>query len=165
MYVGKQSMQGFIFDVYELPYDVDKCLDAAFAKGISLEMELKSLVLVTSKGLYVLHLPGNKWVNIRAVKRELSVKEVVIPIKMDSDSKKRDVERLDQDNKLSSLDIVYGTVCPFLDNIWFLPHLISQDIFKQKKVSTNNGKLNQYFFFNPMILKQHPNHVLGDFSK
>ena len=158
-------MQGFEFSVYELPHDVTSCEDAAVSKGISLGEELKSLVLITNKGLRVLHLPGDKMVNARAVKITLSVKEVIVPVKIDSDLKKLDVKRLDPENKLASLNIIYGTVCPFLDQIWSLPHLISQELLEINKVSTNNGQLNQYIYFNPKILTNHPNHIVGDFSK
>ena len=57
-----------VLKVYSLSCSVITCKEAASAKKIPLKNELKSLVLTTSNGLYLLHLPGDKKANLRTVK-------------------------------------------------------------------------------------------------
>jgi prolyl-tRNA editing enzyme YbaK/EbsC (Cys-tRNA(Pro) deacylase) len=51
------------------------CKDAAAARGLPLTHELKSIILKTSHRILVVHVPGNKYVSLRAVKRALGSKQ------------------------------------------------------------------------------------------
>ncbi|MCL2436362.1 MAG: YbaK/EbsC family protein [Lentimicrobiaceae bacterium] len=137
------------FHTFKLHHDVISCSEAAVAKGIPLENELKSLILTTSKGLYVLNIPGNENASLRSVKNALDVDEALLA----------NIEQL------STLQVQPGTVCPFLPQLWCLPQLISKDILKLSFVSTNNGTKNQYIIFCPKLLLQSERHIIGCFSK
>jgi len=137
------------FHVFKLQHDVVSCSQAAIAKGIPLENELKSLILTTSKGLYVLNIPGNENASLRSVKNTLDVNEALLA----------NIEQL------NTLQVQPGTVCPFLPQLWCLPQLISKDILKLSFVSTNNGNKNEYIIFCPKLLLQSERHIIGCFSK
>jgi len=168
-YIKTINMQGRKFHLYQLPHNVYSCFDAYMHKRDILKsqaQELKSIVLITDKGLHVIHLPGDKLVNIGAVRKALNAQEVIVPINPNDPKKKSDIRRLDPEDKLSELKIKYGTVCPFLDKIWKLPQLISEDVFEMQTVSTNSGKHDQCIFFDPQYLKDNPNIVcIGELSK
>ena len=136
------------FQVFKLNYDVISCSQAAHAKGIPLENELKSLILTTSKGVYVLNIPGNKKASLRSVKNALDVDEAFLA----------------NTEQLKGLQIQSGTVCPFLPQLWCLPQLISKDILQLSFVSTNNGTRNQYIIFCPKLLLKSERHIIGVFS-
>lgn len=145
------KLQEFTFPIYDLNYNVYSCEDAATAKGISLNEELKTLILKQSNGsLCALHLPGNKNANFKAIKKSLKINDIFLA---------------DKDKDLKKLGTTHGAVCPFIDNIWNLSNLISIDILNLDQVSTNSGKLNSYIFFSPKLLLQNPNKILGEFSK
>jgi len=140
---------GLNYEIKSLKHNVVSCLEASTAKGLPLQNELKSLILSTSSYICVVHLPGNKNVNLRSIKRKLNVNEVYLA--------SRDI--------LASLDVPPGTVCPFVDSIWKLPQLVSEDLIDLQFVSTNAGELNRYIVFNPQVILQNPNVVTGIFSK
>jgi len=81
-----------------LSSNVITCEYAAKVKGIPLRNELKTLILTTDKGLYVLNLPGNMYADFRAVKRYLGVNEACLASLED----------------LKKLGFQKGTVCPAL---------------------------------------------------
>jgi len=155
------SMQGISFEFEQLPFNVYSCEDAATAKGISLHEELKSLVLrivpqnekATLNDLCILHLPGDKMADLRAVKRD---------IKKHFNS---DEAYLAYDTDLKLLGVAHGAVCPFLDKIWELTHLISEDLLDIKRVSTNSGRFNSCIYFHPNTLLKSPRYIIGNYSK
>lgn len=117
-------------------HDVVTCSEAAAARGISLERELKTLILETSIGLVAAHLRGNRRVDLRKVKRSLRVKQA----------------RLAPPSELDRLGLSPGTVCAVLDPVWGLRHLISPDVLASGAVATNDGTRTGYFFFDPMLI-------------
>lgn len=134
---------------HQLNYQVVSCEEAATAKGIPLVNELKSLVLETSNGLYIVHIPGNKYLDLRKVKKFINTKDACLASK----------------EVLASLGMQPGTVTPFNNNIWNLRQLVSEEILSLKFVSTNNGKLNEYIRFTPTLLLEIPNIYVGNFSR
>jgi prolyl-tRNA editing enzyme YbaK/EbsC (Cys-tRNA(Pro) deacylase) len=137
------------FDVFDLPIEVITCIEAAKAKGIPLENELKSLVLSTSDGLCLLNITGRQKASLRKVKNILRVDEAFLA-----------------DNKtLSSLEIKPGTVCPFLPQLWKLPQLISEDLLRLDFVSTNNGTRKGYIYFAPKLLLNAENYIIDKFAQ
>ena len=120
----------------ELNFDVITCQEAAKAKGIPLENELKSLIITTSNGLYLLHIPGNKNADWRKVKKHLGVKEACLASK----------------EILTSLGVSPGRVCPFANDLWNLPQLITTELLQINRVTTNNGEFNKYIEFNANVL-------------
>jgi prolyl-tRNA editing enzyme YbaK/EbsC (Cys-tRNA(Pro) deacylase) len=137
------------FKTFKLHYDVISCSQAAYAKGIPLKNELKSLILTTNKGLYVLNISGDENASLRSVKNVLNVDEAFLA----------NIEQLNE------LQVQPGTICPFLPQLWCLPQLISKDVLKLSFVSTNNGTRNQYIVFHPKLLLQSERHIIGCFSK
>jgi prolyl-tRNA editing enzyme YbaK/EbsC (Cys-tRNA(Pro) deacylase) len=133
----------------KLDHNVISCKEAAKAKNIPLGNELKSLVLTTSNGLYLLHMPGNKDADLRKVKRQLGVKEACLASK----------------ETLKSIGVKPGTVCPFLEKLWDLPQLISSELSNINKMSTNNGEQNKYIEFHTSTLFKHPKAKIGIFTK
>jgi len=139
----------FEYKIKSLTHDVFSCLDAASAKEISLRNELKSLVLMTDKGMYVLNITGNMYADLRAVKKFLGAQEAYMA---------------SADN-LKCLGVQKGTVSPVIDELWRLPQLVSEEVLALDFVSTNNGKLNEYIIFEPTeLLKHHELHI-GKFAK
>jgi len=123
----------------KLRKNVVSCRQAANAKKISLENELKSLVLETGKGLYLLHLPGDKYVDFRAVRNYLKTKRVQLACR----------------DTLEALGCEPGTVNPFSnEQLKSLPHLISNEVFEKNMLSTNyGGTLRVYIEFHPELLE------------
>jgi prolyl-tRNA editing enzyme YbaK/EbsC (Cys-tRNA(Pro) deacylase) len=124
--------------VFDLPAPVVSCEDAADAKGIALERELKSLVLETDAGFVVAHMPGTYRISLRAVKRALSAAQA----------------RLATQEALERFGTSPGTVCPFLRSLWSLPQLIDPRLFLLRWVSTNAGDRKQYVVFDPILLSR-----------
>lgn len=144
-----EEIKELISSPQKLNHQVVSCGEAATAKGIPLVNELKSLILETSKGLYIVHIPGNKYLDLRKVKTFINTNEAYLASK----------------EVLTSLEVQPGTVTPFSNNIWNLRQLISEEILNLKFVSTNNGKLDEYISFPPTLLLKIPNVYVGNFSR
>jgi prolyl-tRNA editing enzyme YbaK/EbsC (Cys-tRNA(Pro) deacylase) len=138
-----------LFQTYQLSQDVISCIQAARFKEIPLKNELKSLILTTSKGLCVLHLPGDATAALRKVKRAISVDEACLA----------------STEQLCALNLRPGTVCPFLPQLWHLPQVITEEILHLPFISTNNGTRNHYIVFPPELLLHSEQHVVGCFTK
>jgi prolyl-tRNA editing enzyme YbaK/EbsC (Cys-tRNA(Pro) deacylase) len=143
------SLNELNMKIYYLSRNVISCEEAAREKHIPLKNELKSMVLTTSDGLAVIHIPGDKMVDLRKIKRFLAVREAYLASK----------------EILTQLGIQPGTVSPLVDNIWNLKQLISKEIMSLSFVSTNTGDLNRYVIFHPKTLLLNPNIEIGEFSK
>jgi len=129
--------------------EIITCKQASQAKNILLKNELKSLLLKTSIGFYVVHLSGSSTLNNRKVKQFLSCKEASLASK----------------SELNRFGLSPGTVCAIINPIWELPHLFSNEIFNLNFVSTNNGTKSGYLVFNPNVLLLSKNHKIGDFTR
>lgn len=116
---------------YALDKPVVHCKEAANAKGISLENELKTLLLTTPKGFVALHLPGDAEASLRKVKNALETREA-------------SMASLEQ---LATLGLRPGTVCAIKDPIWSLPHLISKRVLQADTISTNSGTQRAFIDF------------------
>ena len=134
----KISIRGFDVEVGKLTKNVISCKQAATAKKISLENELKSLLLDTGKGLFMLHLPGDKRADFRAIRQYLKTKRV----------------QLANLSALNNLQCEPGTVNPFSnEGLQNLPHLISKELFEKNMLSTNyGGTLSVFIKFHPELL-------------
>ena len=137
------------YPVQILQREVVSCEEASLAKGIPLTNELKSLVLTTNKGYYVVHIPGDMMVDLRKIKNYLTVNEAFLASKDD----------------LKKLGVQPGTVSPFVEAIWNLPHLISSDLLLLDFVSTNIGELNKFMNFPPSELLENPCIRIGNFCR
>ena len=140
---------GLRLEVFQLAEPVVTCAEAAAAKCIALEHELKTLVLWTTLGYAALHVPGDAEASLRAVKRRLEVPEA----------------RLATPEELSSLGLSDGTVSAVLDPVWNMPHLISKRVLTLAFVSTNNGTLTGFFRFAPALLLEAVSVTRGSFER
>lgn len=131
----------------KLSKEVITCIEASSAKEFSLKNELKSLLLKTSKGFYVVHLAGNKKVSNRKIKIFLKCKEASMATR----------------DELNSFGLIPGTVCAIINPIWELPHLISEEIFNLDFISTNDGTRTGYYIFSPEVLLLSNNKWIGNF--
>jgi len=134
---------------FGLSCDVVSCKDAAEAKGFPLQRELKSLILKVDTGLIVAHLSGSESLSLRQVKRHLKSEEA----------------RLATLDEIKPLGVEAGTISPFLPNLWKLPHLIDVDLLEFSWVSTNNGTLNGYIVFDPILLCRARTSYVGEFRR
>ena len=134
---------------FSLNESVVSCKEASAAKNIPLNNELKSLILKTSIGLYLLNIPGNKKANLRLVKKTINASEAYLADK----------------ETLEKLQVSAGTVTPLLKQIWELPQLLSSDVLLLKYISTNAGVHNKYIIFEPSLFLTHPNIIIGTFTK
>jgi prolyl-tRNA editing enzyme YbaK/EbsC (Cys-tRNA(Pro) deacylase) len=139
---------GETLTTYLLDNEVISCSEAAAAKNVPLQNELKTLILQTTGGLYAVHLRGNHRLSLRAVKRFLHVKEA----------------RLLSIQEMGSIGLTPGTVCPFLLPVWNMKQLLSSTLLDLKFATTNNGTLDGYFIFHPELLLKVPHVELGDFE-
>lgn len=133
---------------YTLANPVVKCDEAASAKGIPLENELKTLLLATQKGFVALHLPGNADASFRSVKNALEIREACLATP----------------NELASFGLRPGTVCALKDPVWSLPHLISKRVLQMDMISTNNGTQRGFYRFHPSVLLEADSVMLGEFE-
>ncbi|QUY43493.1 TIR domain-containing protein [Acaryochloris marina] len=140
---------GDTFEIYDLDHDVITCEQAAEAKAIPLQNELKTIVTKTSNGIIALHLRGDRQIYWRAVKNILDVKEAEMLSKED----------------LAKLHLSDGTVSAILDPVWSMAHLISREVIQLDFVSTNNSTRRQYFRFDPLVLLSTAKHMIGSFEK
>jgi|GEM_PF-1435971 len=127
--------------------EVITCRSAAKVRDHELHSELKSLILETSQGLCVVHVPGDCTVSLRKVKSYLGTDEAHIA----------------DPEQLLDLNLGPGTVCAVLDPVWSMRHLIDQRVFDIPEVVTNNGTRNGYFTFDPNELRSAQKVGIGDF--
>jgi prolyl-tRNA editing enzyme YbaK/EbsC (Cys-tRNA(Pro) deacylase) len=129
-------------------HDVLDCVNAARARNVPLIHELKHLLLETGAGYHMVHLTGNVRLSLREVKRHLGRKEA----------------RLADLAKFPDARLRRGTVCPFLEPLWPLPHLVDQAVLQMPWMTTNDGTTRGYVKFDPEILSMAPNCAVGNFS-
>lgn len=134
---------------FTLQRDVVSCQEAAEAKGIPLERELKSLILKVDDDLAIVHIRGDRRLSLRRVKKALHAAEA----------------RLADPSALACLDVVPGTVAPFGKALWDLPHLISDRVLELTWVSTNSGSSNGYVIFDPVVLLRARQAIPGSFEE
>jgi prolyl-tRNA editing enzyme YbaK/EbsC (Cys-tRNA(Pro) deacylase) len=134
--------------VFKLSHDVITCEEAAKAKGIPLENELKTLVITTGARTYALHLPGDKKASLRKVKQFLGTEQACLISPRD----------------LAEMGLSPGTVSPVIDPVWSLSHLVSARILDLPYVSTNGGTRREYFKFDPKILLNAREVAVGEFE-
>ncbi|HUP60251.1 MAG TPA: TIR domain-containing protein [Thermoanaerobaculia bacterium] len=135
--------------VYALASPVVSCEEAAAAKGIPLDNELKTLILTTKRGYVALHILGNGEASLRAVKNAMDAREASLaPLAA-----------------LSALGLQPGTVCAVKDPVWSLPHLITRRVFSKDMVSTNNGTHRGFYRFHPSVLLEADSVMVGDFER
>lgn len=119
---------------------VTTCEQAAALKGIPLAHELKTLVVRTGKGLVLCHLPGDRQLSLRKVKRLLHAEEAHLATTIE----------------LASLDVEPGTVCPFRPALQALPAFLDPSVLDYPAVSTNDGTRLGAVFFAPALLLDNP---------
>jgi len=135
--------------VYTLDSPVVSCEEAAAAKGIPLDNELKTLILDTTRGLVALHLLGDGEASLRAVKNAMGVKQAFLA----------------EASTLAEIGLQPGTVCAVKDPVWSMPHLITRRILSKDMVSTNNGTHRGFYRFHPTVLLEADSVTLGDFEQ
>ena len=136
--------------VHQLGNEMFTLEQAAKAKGIDLANELKTIILMTSRGFVALHLRGDREPDLTKVKNYLEVTEAY-PLSADK-------------LKEPPLNLTPGTASAVLEPVWSLPHLISLSLLALDKVSTNAGTLNSCYYFPPQILLGAKPHATGDFD-
>ena len=125
------------------------CREAASARGVPLQNELKTLITETPGGLVAAHMTGDSELALRALKDVLEI----------------DQAQLASSQTLRDLGLSPGTVCAVLNPIWSLPHLIDRAVLKLPFVTTNNGTTTGYFRFNPGILLSASSATVADISR
>ena len=119
-----------------LARQVVTCREAAAARGVPLQNELKTLIIETPGGLVAAHVTGDSEIALRAVKDLLEI----------------DQAQLASPQTLRNLDLSPGTISAVLNPVWSLPHLVDRAVLKLSFVTTNNGTTTGYFRFSPSIL-------------
>ena len=148
--VRKSSKPPFVnLKEYKLDKPVVTCMEAAQAKGIRLENELKTLLLQTSNGLVAVELPGDARVSLRKIKDALEVKNA----------------HLATPETLAELGLKAGIVSAVRAPVWDMPHLISKRLLNLGEVSTNSGNKKGYYRFEPSLLLKAKKHLIGDFEE
>jgi prolyl-tRNA editing enzyme YbaK/EbsC (Cys-tRNA(Pro) deacylase) len=125
------------------------CEEAAVARRIPLTNELKTLIVRTTYGLVAAHLPGDGVLSLRKVKLRLESPEAYLADPED----------------LLDIGLSAGTVSAVLDPVWSMPHLVSRRLLFLSEVMTNNGTRTGYFTFDPAILVEAADVLVGDFER
>jgi hypothetical protein len=124
------------------------CQEAARARGVPLEQELKTLILSVSTFAVAAHITGDKRLNLRAVKQLFHVRDV------------RFLSRA----ILGIHGLAAGTVNPW--NVNFCRYnLLCRTVLERPQMTTNNSSLCEGVFFDPHDLLSLPSLVLGLFGK
>jgi prolyl-tRNA editing enzyme YbaK/EbsC (Cys-tRNA(Pro) deacylase) len=134
---------------YTLDTPVVSCEEAAAAKAIPLDNELKTLILATTRGLVALHLLGDGEASLRAVKDAIGVKQASLAAA----------------STLADIGLQPGTVCAVKDPVWSMPHLITRRVLSKDMVSTNDGTQRGFFRFHPTVLLEADSVMIGDFEQ
>jgi len=134
---------------FGLDKPVVSCEEAADAKCIPLENELKTLILQTSKGYVALNIPGNSGADLRSVKAALEVEQASLASR----------------EELKALGLSPGTVCAIKYPVWGMPLLISKRLLRLSFISTNDGTLRGFYKFEPSILLGARTVMLGEFER
>lgn len=137
-----------ILKEYKLDKSVVTCYEAARAKGIPLDQELKTLLLDTSLGYVALELPGDATASLRKIKDALEVKQA----------------HLASPETLLELHLEPGTVSTVRPPVWDMPHLISRRVLCQEFLSTNSGHKKGFYRFPPSLLLEAQAVIIGDFE-
>lgn len=125
------------------------CADAADAKGVDLERELKSLLLRTDHGQVLVSIRGDRMLSLRAIKLALDV----------------DQARLASSRELEALSLAPGTVHPFAPAVWGMRQLVTRGVLQLDWVTTNAGESDRYVVFPPTLLLSAPAVSVGDFER
>ena len=126
---------------------VVNCVEAAEARGIPLERELKTLVLRTGYTLVAVHLCAHQRLRIRSVKKIL----------------RRDNFSFVEPAVLAGYGLRPGTINPW--NTGFCPyHLVCLDALRNEVMATNNSNLCEGLFFETHHLLGLPNSIMGRFG-
>lgn len=134
---------------FGLSSPVISCEEAAAAKCIPLQNELKTLILSTSIGYVALNLPGDAVADFRSVKTALEVEQACLA----------------SPDEIEVLGLSPGTVCAVKNPVWGMPFLISRRVLRLPFVSTNDGTLRGFYKFNPIRLLDARSVMLGDFER
>lgn len=113
------------------------CEAAPSVRGTPLGNELKSLILDTSKGEYVIHLPGDHRLSLQKVKKALGVKKASLMAP-------------------GKLPFPPGRICALIEPISGMPSLVCDSLFTRAFLTTNDSTINSFFLFNPSILQLLP---------
>jgi prolyl-tRNA editing enzyme YbaK/EbsC (Cys-tRNA(Pro) deacylase) len=136
--------------VFRLAEPVVSCSEAAVAKGVPLERELKSLLLECDHGRVLVHLRGDHRLSLHAVKRALAVRQA----------------RLASPSAVQALGVSPGTLHPFHPALWTTTtYLIARGLFSLPWVTTNAGHPNEYIVFDPLVLLRAPRILVGEFER
>jgi len=137
---SEAEANGLVFSVHFRQHkEVTTCSEAAVGRGISLEDELKTLI-VKGKGRDVaVHLRGDMKVNPRRLKEILNVSEF---------------EPLDVSALADKYFAETGTVCPFTKRVWQLEHIVDSHVEKKEVMYTNNGSKTGFVRFSPRVLQR-----------
>lgn len=128
-------------------HPVITCADAAKARKISINEELKTILLKVSHKNISVHLRGGDKINSKAIKKLFNNKSI----------------RFLSTEELKYFDLEKGLVNPW--NIPFCEYnLISINIFEQSFMYTNNSKYNEGVKFPTKDLFYLSNIIIGDFS-
>lgn len=144
-----RSAPGLSMETRDLAKPVVSCDEAAAARGIPLENELKTLLLKTQNGFVAAHLPGNGMLSLRKIKNRLELAEAYLADPED----------------LLAMGLSAGTVSAVLDPVWSMPHLVSRRLLDMREVMTNNGTRTGYFAFDPAILVEAKDVIVADIEK
>lgn len=124
------------------------CKDAARAKGIPLNCELKTLILTTPLGYVALELPGDATASLRKVKAMLEVKQA----------------HLVDPTILLKFRLEPGAISALRSPVWEMPHLISKRLLSLPFLSTNSGHNKGYYLFHVSLLLKANKVLIGDYD-
>ncbi|MCD4784652.1 MAG: nucleotide-binding protein [Candidatus Eremiobacteraeota bacterium] len=134
---------------YKLDKPVVTCIEAAQAKGMRLENELKTLIYKTPIGFVSLELPGDAKASLRKIKDALEVKNAYLA----------------SPEELNELGLEPGTVSTVRSPVWDLPHLVSKRLLNLDLLSTNSGNKKGFYRFPPSLLLEAETVMIGDFEE
>jgi prolyl-tRNA editing enzyme YbaK/EbsC (Cys-tRNA(Pro) deacylase) len=138
-----------LFEHYQSAYqfDVVTCVEAAKARKVPLSRELKHLIIDASGTLCLVHIPGDREVQLEKVASSLSLKFSKVNL--------ANIVQINDDR------IKRGIICPFKQPFWSWKHLIHKDLLDNDWMTTNDGTKKGYIRFDPKLLCHAKKHVIN----
>lgn len=123
------------------------CEEAATARGVSIEQELKSILLKSNSDIFAVHLCGGHRIDSKAIKTKLRKKHL----------------RFLNKSELNGFGLKPGLVNPW--NIEFCKiNLVCNRVFNNEFMTTNNGTFNKGVTLKPSQLLNLKEVMVGVFS-
>ena len=119
------------------------CEESVKARGVTLDRELKHLMLRSKSGNFLVHIPASQMLCYKKVKAILNDSTIEM-------------------GQISDLGVSKGEVTPFVEPFWSMGHLIDKMVLDRDWMTTNDGTRTGYIKFNPKVLLETSKNIITE---